>query len=237
MAVARRGRPPVRRSAAPAAKPARKAAVPQAKRRDVTEYAVKVPTPYHKAFAKWIVEEVGYNPDEARSLRAAFLKGVSIATAARPAFNSSDYIEEWRERTGETKRGPKEEESPQPAARRRKPAPEPEPEENDDEDEFDDESDELDDDDSEDDDADEFGDEDVDDDPEEDDSDDDEFDDEEEEAPAPKRGRPAKAVSPVKATARGRARASVPAKKAGRPAANTTAGTRASKADDDDFLF
>ena len=233
MAVARRGRPPVRRPAQ-AAKPARKPAVPQAKRRDVTEYAVKIPTAYHKAFAKWIVDEVGYNPDEARSLRAAFLKGVSIATAARPAFNSSDYIEEWRERTGETKRGPKpKEEEAAPTARRRKPAPEPEPEE--DEDEFGDESDELDDDE----DADEFDDEDVDDDSDEDDSDDDdEFDDEEEEAPAPKK-RPAPQRGAAKSAGRSApARKTAPAKKAN-PKASTsrTAGTRASKADDDDFLF
>ncbi len=212
------------------AKPARKPAVPQAKRRDVTEYAVKVPTPYHKIFAKWIVEEVGYNPDEARSLRAAFLKGVSIATAARPAFNSSDYIEEWRERTGETKRGPKpKDEEAAPAARRRKPAPEPEPEE--DEDEFDDESDELDDDSEEDDeDADEFDDEDVD-----DDSDEDEFDEEEEEAPAPKK-RPVPQRGAAKSAARSApARKAVPAKRA--PVKGS--GSRVSKgaADDDDFLF
>jgi hypothetical protein len=75
--------------------------------RGVTEYATKSATPYHKAFARWIVTEVGYDPDTAPSKRAAFLRGVSIASAARPKFLSSDYLEEWYEKTGETKRGRK----------------------------------------------------------------------------------------------------------------------------------
>ena len=85
----------------------RAAAAPAAREKDVTEYADKAPTGYHKAFAKWIVQEVGYDPDSASSKRAAFLKGVSIATAARPAFNGSDAVEEYREKSGEAKRGPK----------------------------------------------------------------------------------------------------------------------------------
>jgi hypothetical protein len=80
--------------------------------RDVTEYADKAPTGYHKAFAKWIVEFVGFDPNEATSKRAAFLAGVSIATAARPAFTDSDFLAEWREESGEAKRGPKPKNAP-----------------------------------------------------------------------------------------------------------------------------
>lgn len=225
MAVpARRGRPATRRtSAAPApATRARKAApAPASRRKDVTEYASKPATPYHKAFAKWIVDEVGFDPDSASSKRAAFLRGVSIATAARPSFNESEFIEEWREKTGEAKRGPKPATEKAAAssvpARRRKAAPEPEPV---DEDEFDeDEEEELDD-------EDEFEDEDSD---EEDDSDDDDFDDEDDEPepePAPKRrGRTAKTAPAPVARA---ARKATPAKSArSKPAVD----------DDDDFLF
>jgi hypothetical protein len=99
----------------------------------VAQYAEKDPTPLHKTFARWIVKEVGYDPDDAPSKRQAFLRGVSIATVARNAFTGSKYLADWREETGEAKRGPK------PAAEkaaasttskgRRKPAPEPEPEE------------------------------------------------------------------------------------------------------------
>lgn len=75
--------------------------------RDVTQYADKAPTAFHKFFARWIVEQVGYVPEDAKSHRAAFLAGVSIATAARQAFQASAELAEWREETGETKRGPK----------------------------------------------------------------------------------------------------------------------------------
>lgn len=85
---------------------ARTAAKPVAGR-DVTQYADKAPTAFHKFFARWIVEQVGYTPEEAKSKRAAFLAGVSIATAARQAFQASPELAEWREETGETKRGPK----------------------------------------------------------------------------------------------------------------------------------
>src|ERR1700755_2088543 len=97
-----------------------KAAAPVDDAPDVTVYATKAPTDYHKAFARWIVSEVGYNPDEAPSLKAAFLRGVSIATVARTAFANSDYLEEWREKTGTAKRGPKPkvEEEEAPKARR-----------------------------------------------------------------------------------------------------------------------
>src|SRR5258706_5258680 len=125
-----------RRTAAPAA---------QAEAKDVTVYAEKEPTDYHKAFARWLVSEVGYDPKAAGSLMKAFLMGVSLATVARPAFMDSDFLEEWREKTGTAKRGPKpkdaeevEEEAPMRRTRKAKAAPEPEPEPEDDEDEYDD---------------------------------------------------------------------------------------------------
>jgi len=207
--------------AAPAAEPTRGRGRPKT---PVTDYATKPATDYHKAFAKWIVTEVGYDPESATSKRAAFLRGVAIATAARPAFMESDFLEEWRAESGVAKRGPKgkaveETVSLAPKTRTRKAAPvvEPEPE---DEDEFDDE------DVDEDEDLD-YGDADEDDlDEDDEDSDeDDEFDDEDEveEAPAPaKRGRPA-----AKKTAAPAKRAPAKAAPARRPA----------KADDDEFLF
>lgn len=75
--------------------------------RDVTQYADKEATAFHKFFARWIVEQVGYVPEDAKSKRSAFLSGVSIATAARQAFQASPELAEWREETGEAKRGPK----------------------------------------------------------------------------------------------------------------------------------
>lgn len=189
------------------------------KKKDVTEYAEKPATPYHKAFASWIVKEVGLDLT-GLSAKAAFLKGVSIATAARPSFNESDFLEEWREKTGEVKRGPKPraaaEEAPPP--RRRKAALEPEPEDDDDFEEDDD----IDDEDSEDDDFEE----------DDDDSDDDDDDDFEDEEPAPKQ-------RPAKAATNSRARKAAPARKA-TPAKAARSGSRTSKGaadDDDDFLF
>lgn len=192
-----------------AAKPA-----PEKQGRDVTVYATKEPTDYHKAFATWIVKEVGYKPSEAASLKEAFLAGVSIATAARPAFMESDFLEDWRERNGVTKRGPKgnqaddddqPEEKPTRIRGRRKPEPEPEPETDDDDDFEDDESD---DDDFEDDDSDDS----------DDDSDDDDF----EEPTPPKRQSSSRSSSAGKSNARGNSRQS---------------SSKSSKSDDDDFLF
>ena len=99
--------------------------------RDVTQYADKEPTEFHKCFARWITTEVGYDPNAARSKREAFLMGLSIATAARPAFSSSQYLEDWRAESGEAKRGPKpkNQQSTTKSKGRSKPAPEPEPEE------------------------------------------------------------------------------------------------------------
>lgn len=182
-AQARRGRPPAKEAA-----PGRRASKPA--QNDVTAYASKAPTDYHKAYARWIVQEVGYDPNEASSLKAAFLAGVSIATAARGEFMKSDYLEQWREEQGIQKRGPK-------------PKSAPEPDESDDDDFDDDDADESDDDDF---------DEDSDEDSDEDESDDDDFDEDEEETPAPRRGGPAKVATkraPAKkaAPARGRSRA------------------------------
>lgn len=209
---------------------------------DVSEYANKAPTDYHKWFAKWIVTEVGYDPENAPSKRAAFLRGVSIATASRPAFMNSDYLEEMREKYGVTKRGPKprvteEEEDTRPVRRtskttvstrnpsgtaktRRKPEPEPEFDEDEfDEDELDENVDESDD---------EFD--------EDDNDDDDEFDDddEEEEPPAPvRRGRPAKKAAAAKRSTPAKR---APAKKAA-PAKTTNRKAAKPSDDDDDFVF
>jgi len=190
---------------------------------DVTMYADKEPTGYHKAFARWIVREVRYNPSEAVSAKAAFLMGVSIATAARPAFQNSDFLTEWREATGEAKRGPK----PKTAAEIKRRANRAVVSD----DEFDDEGDEFEDDDTDvDEDDDEFDDEseedddefDDDEDSEEDDEeDDDDFEDEEEEEAPPKR-----------TTRR------APAKKApAKPATRKAPAKRAAKAADDEDLF
>lgn len=226
MATVRRGRPtskPTTRKAAPA-KPATKAVASK----DVSGYASKPATEYHKAFARWIVQEVGLDLS-GLSVKAAFLKGVSIATAARPAFNSSEFIEEWREKTGAAKPGRKP--ASETATKRRKPEPEPEEDDDDFEDEI--EEDEDFEEESDDEDFDE------DDDSDEDDSDDDDedFDDEEEEeepAPAPRK-RPTKSA-PAKPAARGtRTSRSAPAKKAA-PAKRTRAASKPAQ-DDDDFIF
>jgi hypothetical protein len=235
------------RKAAPAEKAAprrntnaRTKAAPAKPQRDVTVYAEKPATPYHKAFARWIVEEVGLDLSTL-SVKSAFLKGVSIATAARPAFNESDFLEEWREKSGETKRGPKPKAEAEKAApargRKAKPAPVEEDEFDDDDDEFGDEQDddEFDDDDNEtdSDDDDDFDDDDSDDDSDEDD---DEFDDDDEDdEPAP----------PVKLRTNSRARKATPArsatskrtpaKAASKPAGRTAKAKAAD--DDDDFLF
>lgn len=207
-------------------------------KQDVSAYADKAPTDHHKWFATWIVREVGYDPNSAGSKREAFLAGVSIATAARSAFQDSEFLEQMREKHGVNKRGPKpavreepeEEERPArrtaakktaPAkkaapARKRQPEPEPEEEEWDDSaeeaDEFEDDADAEE--------ADEFED-----DVEEDDAD---FDDDFEEPTPPKR--PAK-KAPAKAAP---ARKAAPAKKA---APTKAAARKRQPAADDDFMF
>lgn len=215
------------RKAAP--RKAAPAPAPASKKEPITAYATKVPTEYHKAFARFIVQVIGYDPDAASSKKAAFLRGVAIATAARPAFQASDFIEEWRAVSGEAKRGPKGGEAPATPARRRKPAPEPEPEEvDDDEDDFEEEVEE-----EEADDTDDFDSEDEESDDDEE-SDEDDFEEEEEEpepAPKPRRGRPAKSAQ---SSARGTA--SKPAARSG-TARKAPAKRAAKPADDDDFLM
>lgn len=189
------------------AAPAKKAAAPAKAERDVTQYADKPASDYHKAFARWIVQEVGYDPDSATSKKAAFLAGVSIATAARPAFMDSEFLEEWRESTGTAKRGPKPKDEEPTRRRSRQTVSDDEFEEEADEDdeEFeDDESDDSDEEFEDEDDSEEF-------------EDDEEFEDEEEE-PEPPRKRTTKRA-PAKATK------AAPAKR-----------TRG-KAADDEFLF
>jgi len=215
-APAKRGRP--------AGSTARKA--PAAKSvRDVTEYATKEATGYHKAFAKWILTEVGYDPRETGdSVMRVLLRAVSIATAARPAFMESDFLAAWREESGEAKRGPK------PAAEKpaRKPKSAPV------EDDFEDEEIEEDDADA-DDDEDDF--EEVEDDTEEDDADDeeddDDFEEEEEVTPPPtKRRTPAK--SAANTTSRGSTRTATRTRAKAAPARKAKT---AAPADDDEFLF
>lgn len=102
-------KPAARKTTKPAArtKTAAKEEVPATSGRDVTQYADKKPTELHKAFARWITEEVGFSPEEMPNKRAAFLMGVSISTAARPAFQGSDFLKEWREENNVTKVGRK----------------------------------------------------------------------------------------------------------------------------------
>lgn len=216
-APARRGRPA--KATAAKATPVRKVTV---KGPDVSVYAEKEPTPYHKAFAKWIVQEVGYEPNDATSKRAAFLMGVSIATVARNTFNNSQFLEDWREANGVNKRGPKPktaDEVEEDTARRKNRAvvSDEEFEDDTDDDEIDD--DELDDDEI---DADDDDDSDEDDDDSEDDDDEDD-DEEDESAPAPQSRRATGATRGRAATRTGKA---APAKARAR-----------STDDDDDFLF
>lgn len=245
----RRGRPAATRGttrkAAPAKQGTRKATPTNTRKttnaktsnkRDVTEYASKPPTDYHKAFARWIMQEVGYDPEAAKSSTRAFLMGVAIATAARPAFQSSDYLEEWREKTGQAKRGPKPKSTAETKRRSTRQVVS-DDEFEDDSDEFEDDENELDDefDDESDEDTEEFEDNDSDDDFDDEDDetdseeDDDEFEDEEEEAPEPPkrgRGRPAKGTG-SRATSNARGTRGVAAKKR----------TNKTTSDDDDILF
>ena len=149
--------------------------------RDVTVYANKAPTEYHELFAQWIVDEVGYDPIEARNRMEAFRMGVSIATRARTAFMDSETLEDWRDANSMNKPGRKKKTEEEAAST------ESEEDEEYDEEEMEEEDEESDDDDYDDED------EDDDDDMEEDDEepDDEEYDDEEdmeedEEPPAPK---------------------------------------------------
>lgn len=200
----------------PAGRPAK--AAPAKSSRDVTQYADKPATGYHKAFASWIVKEVGFSL-EGLSPKAAFLAGVSIATAARAAFQESDFLEEWREKNGESKPGPKPAAAKAAPTRRQKPAPEPEPEEDDEEWEEDEtEEDEFD---SEDDSDEE--------------SDEEDWDDEEEPAPAPK---PRAGRGPVKPSApAGKSRTASGAAPRRAPAKATSGRKPKPAADDDAFIF
>jgi hypothetical protein len=254
--VVRRGKPAAKKAPArrrPAAKsvpakPARKVAAAPAKSRagrpkmDVTGYATKAPSDYHKAFAKWAVEVVGYEPRN----RKDFLMGIAIATAARSRFMQSDFLAEWREETGQAKRGPKTTDKPVTRAKAKKVESEDE-EDFEDEDDFEDEVDDEEDfeDDDSDEDEDEFGDDDEEDDSEEDDDDsedeeddEDEWEDEEEEEPvkpAPKRrGTPAKAT---RSRATGNARGSRGGAAKARPKAATAKSKATAEEVEDDYIF
>ena len=220
----------------PAAKRHPAAAPAQRRANDVTAWASKAPTEYHKAFARWIVSEVGFDPDGSSGKRAAFLRGVSIATAARAAFTDSDFLAEWREKTGAAKPGRKPA-TDAPAPVKRKPVPVVE------DDDFDD--------DGEDDADDDFDDDGEDDDTDADDDDDDdtdEFDDDgtdgedDDDVPPPPvkrgRGRPAKVAASAPAPKRGRPAKKVPAAPARGTRRTTKAVTTKPVApDDDDFII
>lgn len=218
-APAKRGRPVGSKN-----KPKPEAAT---KARDVTVYADKEPTDYHKAFAQWIVKEVGYRPSQAESMKDAFLMGVSISTVARTAFMESEFLADWREKTGTAKRGPK--------PTTQKAASKPVVEDDDDfDDEVEDDDDDFDDDESEEDD-DDFDEEDEDSDEEESEEDDDDFDDEDEveETPAPKRRVAAK--STAKPSTRGSRGSTRSATRTAKPA--TRAKAKPVEDDDDEFAF
>src|SRR5688500_5813073 len=106
MAVTR-GRKPATRTTAKRTNTRPAKAEPVKTDPDVTAYAVKAPTDVHRAFARWCVEEIGYEPNDASSARAAFLKGVSLAFAARPQLQSSEWLENWRNENGVAKVGRK----------------------------------------------------------------------------------------------------------------------------------
>lgn len=212
-------KPPVKRGR-PAAKPTaakqttRKAAAkPAAKsQRDVTEYATKPATDYHKAFARWGVTECEIDLSS-MTVKAAFLKGIQIATAARPAFMESDFLAEWREKSGQAKRGPK----PKDVAP---------PEDEEEEEEFDDEVD---------DDAD-FDEEESDDESEEDDEfgDDEDEEDEEEEADDDFEEEPTPPKRTRKPATTSRARKGAPARSGAKA---TAAKSRARTVTDEEDLF
>lgn len=104
------------KQAAPARKPAARkpapAPAPEKKRpgrvaQGLSQYASKEPTDFHKAFATWLVKEVGFSLKSVDTVRDAFLMGVSLATVTRNTFQASDWLAEWRERTGNVKPGPR----------------------------------------------------------------------------------------------------------------------------------
>lgn len=213
--------PATARTRKPAAAPAR---TPRAKRNPLAEYVSKEATAYQKAFARWLVEEVGYEPTSKKD----FLAAIRLAITTRNLFNSSDWIEEWRERTGEVKRGPKPKAAAPAAPARGKRKPEPEPEE-----EFDEEEEAEEEFDSEDSD-DDFDEDDTEESDEDDWEDEEEVEEEEEPAPAPK-PHASRAQTAAKSSTRGAA----PARKAAPAPAKKAPAKRPAKpaADDDDFVF
>lgn len=225
--VVRRKAPatPVKRT-----RPAAKAAAPVARRKPAPKVnpmakwaESEAVTDYHKAYARFIVREIGYNPDES-SPRVAFLRGVAIATLARTAFAQSEFLAEWRTKNGVAKKGPK----PKAAV-----------ELDEDDEEYEDEED-TDAEDFEDEDADE-ADDDEDFDEDDDDTDDEDFEEEDPEpAPPVKRGpgRPRKVATPAaeapvkRGPGRPRKTAAAPVKAA--PAKRTRAAAAPA---DEEFVF
>ena len=236
------GRPAVRRQTAPAALPRRaKAAPPAPKAQDVTRYATQPPTDYHRQYAKWIVNSVGYDLANATSVKAAFLAGVSIATAARNAFMASPELEAWRDREGLAKPGRRPASETQEAPTRRRKAAMTEflgDDEDDDETEVDDETDDFDDEDESEASDDSDFDDDDDEDSDEFDDDDDEVEADEEPLPAKRRGRPAAKPAAKSAAPRASRTARGTAAKPAVPARGKPASRKANVAvADDDFAF
>lgn len=58
---------------------------------DPSIYLEKAATPLQNRFSTWIQEEVGYNPNTAKTKAEAFAEGVRIATATRMVFQASDF--------------------------------------------------------------------------------------------------------------------------------------------------
>lgn len=108
--MALRGRTTTKRAAvkpAPAKKTTKRAAPEPEETEDYSDLLEKEPTDYHLAYTEWLKTEVGYNPADCKNRAEAFLMGVSLATVARPVFQQSDWLAEWREENGVAKRGPK----------------------------------------------------------------------------------------------------------------------------------
>ena len=195
--------PPVRRG--------RKAANP-------ADYADLAPTPYHKAMAKWLVEETGYEPTS----RKDFLKAVQMTCDLRNGalgFNAAQTEEEPAEKPVVRRKGAASQATKATAGKTRRAAPVEEPEEEEWEETEDLEEDEIEDE------------EEDEEDPEDETDDDDDWEDEadeEEPAPAPKQRRPVKKSAPA-ATRQGAATR--------KPAAKKAATGRRPKASDEDFTF
>lgn len=233
--TARRGRPAASRTTTAKRGTTTRKVAPKAVQHSATKFADNVPTEYHKEFARWLLKGgVRLKGDDDKATRqlvlTAFMRGVSLSVVAKNTFSGSPEADEWREREGITKRGPR------PGTKRGSKV---EDDEDDFEDSEDDEEFEEDDEDGteDEDDSDEEFEDDDDESDDEDDSEDDEDDFEEEEAPKPApRKRAAKtAAKPV-------AKRTVATRRRDPNGLQATSKTRAKKAapkpaSEDEFIF